>query len=78
MESSAEQVTHIWDKTLLYIGILFGSISLLDVKEILQFYSLIVAAISVTLSCILYVVRIRKEYPSIKEHVEKEVNKKCP
>lgn len=79
MESNVEQsITHVWDKSLMIVGFMFGSISLVDVKESIQMYSLIVGAICLTLSLILYILKIRKEFPSVKEHIKDEIKKNCP
>lgn len=81
MENEIQQVKHVYENILLSINIISLSVSIADVKEMIQIYSAIVAAVTGTLAAILYIIRIRKERAAVKElgaDINEELKKNCP
>lgn len=81
MENEVQQVKQVYENILLSINIISLSVSIADVKEWIQIYSAIVAAVTGTLAGILYIIRIRKERAAVKQlgnDLNEELKKNCP
>lgn len=74
--SISDSVYYFPSKFFMWMGVILGSVSYLEIKEDLQFFCLIGGTISVTLSIILYVLKIWEKRINIKR-LTNEIKKNC-
>lgn len=78
--SIEESVYYFPSKFFMWLGITLSSISYLDIKESLQFFCIFMGAVSVSLSVILYLLKIWEKRINIKNLMDKgkeEIKKNC-